>query len=81
MGSFLSSMYGTFLFRGLVSFSASRCVGVFDTVGSMGLPAELTSSSKVRQLFDFPDNILPEHIERAYHAMALDERRQDFVSG
>lgn len=58
----------------------TRCIGVFDTVGSLGLPTELSTNSKVRTLFDFPDKILGEHVERAYHAMALDERRQDFVS-
>jgi hypothetical protein len=52
---------------------------VFDTVGALGLPAEFTKSPKISTLFDFPDKILPEHIERAYHAMALDEERADFV--
>jgi hypothetical protein len=56
-----------------------RVVGVFDTVGALGLPAEFTKSPKISTLFDFPDKILPEHIERAYHAMALDEERADFV--
>ena len=59
--------------------TVDRVVGVFDTVGSLGLPAEFTMSPKIRTLFDFPDKILPEHIERAYHAMALDEKRADFV--
>jgi hypothetical protein len=52
---------------------------VFDTVGALGLPAEFTRSPKISTLFGFADKILPEHIERAYHAMALDEERADFV--
>lgn len=53
---------------------------MFDTVGSLGLPAEFTRTSKMKTLFDFPDKLLPEHIERAYQAMALNEERSDFVS-
>ena len=30
-------------------------------------------------MFGFPDNILGEHIERAYQALALNETRADFV--
>ncbi|KAK7059013.1 hypothetical protein VNI00_001637 [Paramarasmius palmivorus] len=56
-----------------------KCLGVFDTVGSLGLPEELTlGSSKVKTLFGFPDKILGEHIERAYHALALNEPRKNF---
>lgn len=36
-----------------------RCVGVFDTVGSLGLPEELTlRAPKLTNLFGFPDRIL-----------------------
>ncbi|KAJ7596991.1 hypothetical protein C8J56DRAFT_918849 [Mycena floridula] len=60
------------------SFSV-KCVGVFDTVGSLGLPEELTvHSTKIRTLFGFPDKLLGEHIERAYQALALNETRKDF---
>ena len=57
-----------------------RCVGVFDTVGSLGLPGELNLSNKVKTLFGFPDRLLGEHIERAFQALAIDEHRKDFVS-
>lgn len=58
-----------------------RCVGVFDTVGSLGLPEELTlSSPKMKTLFGFPDRHLGEHIQFAFQALALDEHRKDFVS-
>ena len=56
-----------------------RVVGVFDTVGALGLPRAITLSNTAKTLFDFPDNILGEHIERAYHSIALDEQREDFV--
>lgn len=58
-----------------------RCVGVFDTVGSLGLPEELTlSSPKMKTLFGFNDRHLGEHIQFAFQALALDEHRKDFVS-
>lgn len=57
-----------------------RCVGVFDTVGSVGLPDELNfGSKKIRNLFGFPDTFLGSHISRVYHALALNETRKDFV--
>ncbi|KAI0815026.1 hypothetical protein BC629DRAFT_1579622 [Irpex lacteus] len=55
-----------------------KCVGVFDTVGSLGLPGELNLSNKVKTLFGFPDRLLGEHIERAIQALAIDEHRKDF---
>ncbi|EAU93126.2 hypothetical protein CC1G_12661 [Coprinopsis cinerea okayama7 len=56
-----------------------KCLGVFDTVGSLGLPESLTlRSSRVRTIFGFRDRILGEHIERAYQALALHEMRADF---
>ncbi|KAI0274841.1 hypothetical protein BC834DRAFT_965318 [Gloeopeniophorella convolvens] len=58
---------------------AIKCVGVFDTVGSLGLPEELAlGSKKIKTLFGFPDSILGVHIERAYQALALNETRADF---
>ncbi|KAG2369365.1 hypothetical protein BDR07DRAFT_1388487 [Suillus spraguei] len=60
------------------SFSI-KCVGVFDTVGAVGLPEELTHKSpSVKSIFGFPNNELGEHIERAYHALAINETRLDF---
>lgn len=57
-----------------------RCIGVFDTVGSLGLPEELAFGSKrIKTLFGFPDSVLGDHVERAYQALALNETRADFV--
>jgi len=56
-----------------------KCVGVWDTVGSFGLPEEISISSKTQGCpFGFPDRILGEHIERAYQALAINEERVDF---
>ncbi|OSD03140.1 hypothetical protein PYCCODRAFT_1366050 [Trametes coccinea BRFM310] len=56
-----------------------KVVGVFDTVGSVGMPEELTlRSQKMKSLFGFPDRLLGEHVERAYQALALNEHRADF---
>ncbi|KAJ6621699.1 hypothetical protein B0H10DRAFT_970376 [Mycena sp. CBHHK59/15] len=56
-----------------------KFVGVFETVGSLGLPEELTHHSpQVRDIFGFNDTVLGEHIEYAYQALALDEPRADF---
>ncbi|RDB28797.1 hypothetical protein Hypma_015566 [Hypsizygus marmoreus] len=57
-----------------------KCVGVFDTVGSFGLPEELGFGwePEVQTMFGFPDKILGEHVERAYQALALNETRKDF---
>jgi len=57
-----------------------RCVGVFDTVGALGIPEELAfGSKKIKTLFGFSDSVLGDHIERAYQALALNETRADFV--
>ncbi|KAJ7900304.1 hypothetical protein B0H14DRAFT_1559495 [Mycena olivaceomarginata] len=56
-----------------------KFVGVYDTVGSLGLPEELTHKSPhIRNLFGFNDRVLGSHIQYAYHAMALNETRADF---
>ncbi|KAJ3758641.1 hypothetical protein EV360DRAFT_43439 [Lentinula raphanica] len=57
-----------------------KCIGVFDTVGTLGLPEEITlRSPKLKKLFGFPDRLLGPHIERAYQALALNENRADFT--
>lgn len=61
---------------------------MFDTVGTQGFPEEfhLLQSEKdikkknaMRTLFGFPDCILGAHIEKAFHAIAINEVRLDFV--
>ncbi|KAI0734438.1 hypothetical protein C8Q72DRAFT_880101 [Fomitopsis betulina] len=64
--------------RGPGGFSV-KCVGVWETVGSVGLPEELAiHSEKTTSLLGFRDKKLGPHVERAYHALALNEPRADF---
>ncbi|KAF7310874.1 DUF2235 domain-containing protein [Mycena chlorophos] len=55
-----------------------KLVGVFETVGSLGLPSELTHHAASRDVFGFNDQRLGQHIQYAYHALALNEPRADF---
>ncbi|KAL9716286.1 hypothetical protein Ac2012v2_000732 [Leucoagaricus gongylophorus] len=58
-----------------------RCVGVWDTVGALGLPNELVAKNPKIKLFGFSDpGKLGTHIRFAFQALALNERRVDFVS-
>ena len=54
-----------------------RFVGVWDTVGSLGIPSTLMG------LFDstdeFYDNAMGANIHTARHALAIDEKREDFA--
>lgn len=66
-------------------------VGVFDTVGSLGVPSSLLRVAKewgfehlsglfedFRERYRFHDTRLSRIINRAYHAVAIDEFREDF---
>ncbi|KAF8632637.1 hypothetical protein AX15_001836 [Amanita polypyramis BW_CC] len=55
-----------------------RCICVFDTVSSVGLPEEVSMTPPIHSLFGLSDKTLGKHIERAYQALALDEDRVDF---
>jgi len=51
-------------------------VGVWDTVGSLGIPAIFGSVSPL--LYGFLDTNLHPDVLNAYHALAIDERREEF---
>jgi uncharacterized protein (DUF2235 family) len=53
-----------------------RSVGVWDTVGSLGIPDYVKGAR--RDLFSFIDNKLSPMVDHGFHAMALDEMRRDF---
>ncbi len=53
-----------------------RAVGVWDTVGSMGIPLYLKDSRF--DVFHFTDTRLSDKVEHGFHAMAIDELRIDF---
>ncbi|KUJ22057.1 uncharacterized protein LY89DRAFT_681395 [Mollisia scopiformis] len=53
-----------------------RAVGVWDTVGSLGIPKPLNSKN-VRP-YAFVNTKVAQHIQYAFHAIAIDERRNLF---
>lgn len=53
-----------------------KAVGVWDTVGSMGIPLYLKDSRI--DVFRFTDTTLSDKVEYGFHAMAIDELRIDF---
>ena len=52
-------------------------IGVWDTVGALGIPFGIFRLYN-RRRFRFHDTALGDHIERAYQALAIDERRRRF---
>ena len=60
-----------------------KCVGVWDTVGSYGIPAGLGFSALARYIalffLGFHDTYFGNHIDVGLHAVAIDERRRPFV--
>jgi uncharacterized protein (DUF2235 family) len=59
-----------------------RFIGVWDTVGALGVPAGLTSFvpglGQVNSRWAFHDTNLSRIVDHAYHALALDEGRRDY---
>ncbi|PSN63405.1 hypothetical protein BS50DRAFT_559422 [Corynespora cassiicola Philippines] len=56
-----------------------KVVGVWDTVGSLGVPdVGFLDFASSRTKYGFHNVKLNEHIEHAFHALALDERRKAF---
>ncbi len=53
-----------------------KYVGVWDTVGALGIPIGLFKSFNAR--YEFHQVGLTRNIEHAYHALAIDERRRPF---
>jgi uncharacterized protein (DUF2235 family) len=52
-------------------------IGVWDTVGSLGIPAPFVLFN--RSYYLFHNTGLSGIVDRAYHAVAIDERRPDFM--
>lgn len=59
-----------------------KCVAVWDTVGSYGIPTGLGLGSLARWVTswtrNFRDNEIGRRVEYGFHAMAIDERRRAF---
>ena len=58
-----------------------KVIGVWDTVGSLGIPADLERFDflNFRRYYGFHNTDLGARVEHAFHALALDERRKNFV--
>lgn len=52
-------------------------LGVFDTVGALGIPLTLFDKYNAKK-YSFHDTSLSRSVKNAYHAVAIDERRYDF---
>jgi uncharacterized protein (DUF2235 family) len=67
-------------FRGRYSHeSRVRCLGVWDTVGALGVPTRGPVGWLSRRRHGFHDVTLSSRVENAFHALAIDERRGPFA--
>jgi len=57
-----------------------KFLGVWDTVGALGLPGPFKQLPWQEKIFGFNDSLLGDHIERACQALALNETRYDFAA-
>ncbi len=65
-------------FRRCYSFETKiKCVGVWDTVGSLGIPVSFCKN-RLNKKFQFHDVTLSSKVENAFHALAIDEQRGPF---
>ena len=56
-----------------------ECIGVWDTVGALGVPLRIDDLDDVREdIFQFHNTRLGPHVRNAYHAVAIDEKRMHF---
>jgi uncharacterized protein (DUF2235 family) len=56
-----------------------KYVGVWDTVGALGIPSRFMLSKLLDQKYQFHDTALSDFVQSARHAVAIDERRKDFA--
>jgi uncharacterized protein (DUF2235 family) len=64
--------------KGTAPVLTIRYLGVWDTVGALGIPAFLPFSRWLNRKHDFHDPSLTGFVESARHAVAVDERRSTF---
>jgi uncharacterized protein (DUF2235 family) len=55
-----------------------KCLGVWDTVGALGMPTTGPVGWYTRNKYGFHDVSLNSWVENAFHALAIDERRKPF---
>src|SRR5262249_50875616 len=61
----------------LVPVDRVSAVAVWDTVGALGIPVYIANGERM-DAFRFCDTALSQKVGRGFHAVALDERRNDF---
>jgi uncharacterized protein (DUF2235 family) len=75
------------IFRATYSHPSDRIhfIGVWDTVGALGIPDYLPGwgtlsrlISRWQELWGFHDTRLSSHVDYAYHALSIDEQRRPF---
>ena len=62
----------------MVAVDAIEAIGVWDTVGSLGIPASYSEDKRVDAL-RFVDTVLNDKVKHGFHGIAIDERRADFT--
>lgn len=55
-----------------------KYIGVWDTVGALGIPSRYTLLNPINRRHQFHDTSLSHFVEGARHAVAIDEKRKDF---
>jgi uncharacterized protein (DUF2235 family) len=67
-------------FSGRLTKVRVRCIGVWDTVGAMGIPVRglVGKLHPCRRVYQFLNVELGAHIEHAFQALAIDEKRGAF---
>lgn len=56
-----------------------RCIGVWDTVGALGIPLSGARWNRFNKKYQFHNVTLSSRVEAAYQALAIDEHRGPFV--
>ena len=56
-----------------------KFIGVWDTVGALGIPLTVLKDVNMK-FYEFHDTKLSTIVENAYHALAIDEHRQDYLA-
>lgn len=56
-----------------------EAIGVWDTVGSLGIPQYDRESGAPLDALRFADTVLSDKVAHGFHALSADERRADFV--
>jgi uncharacterized protein (DUF2235 family) len=56
-----------------------HCIGVWDTVGALGVPTSGPVGWFTRNQYGFHDVRLSGRVDHAFHALAIDERRKPFA--